>query len=165
VLIFVSGVAAALGGLATPRLTDLTPERRLLPLLLVTSSLGLVALVGARSAWAFTTVRFLQSLCIAPLFPLVVARVAQRGSVEAISVVTSARTGGGFVGPVLATSILAWGPPALLYLAMASVGLACVPLTRPRFARVGLTVLRDRFGRRWRLRRWRLRRRVDLRWG
>ncbi|HSE94393.1 MAG TPA: MFS transporter, partial [Methylomirabilota bacterium] len=82
VLIFASGVAAAVGGLAAPRLLELMPERRLLPLLVVASSAGLLALAAPRSLGLYILVRFLQAVAIAPLFPLVVARIAQHGGGE-----------------------------------------------------------------------------------
>jgi MFS family permease len=114
VVVFVSAVAAGLGAVLTPRLGALLPERSLLALLLV--------------VFGFAAVRFLQVLCAAPIFPLVVARAAQQGSGGAIGVINSARIGGSFVGPVLATSILSVSSPAVLYVTLAVVTLACVPL-------------------------------------
>jgi len=78
--------------------------------------------------WSYTVVRFLQVLCAAPIFPLVVGRIAQQGSGSAVGIVNSARIGASFIGPVLATSILAVGPPVALYLVLAGGGIACVPL-------------------------------------
>ncbi|HXH82310.1 MAG TPA: hypothetical protein VNN07_05200, partial [Candidatus Tectomicrobia bacterium] len=128
IVIFASGVAAALGSLAAPRLAELAPERRLVAALLVGSSLLVGGLALAGSVWPYGILRFLQVLVIAPMFPIVVARIAQSAGGEAIGVINSARIGAAFLGPVLATSILSWGPPALLYLALALMGLACVPL-------------------------------------
>ena len=73
-----------------------------------------------------------QVLCIAPVFPLVVARVAQHAGGDVIGIVNSARIGASFVGPVVATSILAWGSPATVYLVLAVLGAACVPVLRLR---------------------------------
>ena len=129
-LIFVSGVAGAVGGLLAPRLADQVHHRRLLPVLLTASSVGLVLLGAAGSVWLYTTLRILQSLAIAPLFPLVVGRIAHHGGGEAIGILNAARAGGSFVGPVVATSILAWGPPSVVYLLLGVAGLAAVPLTR-----------------------------------
>jgi len=72
--------------------------------------------------------RFLQVLCIAPVFPLSVAAIAQRASGEAIGFVNSARIGAAFLGPVLATTLLSSMPPAAVYLVLAALGLAVVPL-------------------------------------
>ncbi|OGL08906.1 MAG: hypothetical protein A3I17_04055 [Candidatus Rokubacteria bacterium RIFCSPLOWO2_02_FULL_72_37] len=127
-LIFVSGAAAALGALVTNRLAELLPERRLIPGLLLASSvfLGLLGVVG--SVWTYGVLRFFQVLCIAPVFPLVVARLAQRAGGAAIGVINSARIGAAFVGPVVATTLLTWAPTQALYLVLAAIGVACLPL-------------------------------------
>ncbi len=132
VLIFVSGVAAALGALAVPRLGELFPERRLIAGLLVASSLSVAALAAAGSVWPYGGLRFLQVLSIAPVFPLIVSRVLQHAGGSAIGVINAARIGAGFIGPVAATSLLAWTSPAVVYCLLASIGLACVPLVRVR---------------------------------
>jgi hypothetical protein len=59
-----------------------------------------------------------------------VAGLAPRASGEAIGFVNSARIGAAFLGPVIATTLLAWGPPALVYLALAAAGLAVIPVLR-----------------------------------
>jgi DHA1 family multidrug resistance protein-like MFS transporter len=129
-LVFVSGVAAAAGGLAAPHLADQVAERRLVPLLLLGSS-ALLALFGVTgSLWGFTVLRAVQSVVVAPLFPVVVARVARRGGGEAIGVVNAARVGSGFVASVAATSVLAWAPPAVLYVALAAAGVGAVLVAR-----------------------------------
>ena len=51
---------------------------------------------------------------------------------DVIGIVNSARIGASFVGPVAATSILAWGSPATVYLVLAVLGIACVPVLRLR---------------------------------
>jgi MFS family permease len=132
VLIFVSGVAAALGAMAVPRLGELFPERRLIAVLLVASSVSVAALAAAGSVWPYGGLRFLQVLSIAPVFPLVVSRVVQHAGGSAIGVINAARIGAGFVGPVAATTLLAWTSPAVVYFLLASIGLACVPLVRMR---------------------------------
>jgi DHA1 family multidrug resistance protein-like MFS transporter len=128
-VIFASAVAAALGSVLASRLADLVPERRLLPGLLVLSSLFIAALAPVRNVWVYGALRFCQVLCVAPVFPLTVARIAQAGGV-AIGIVNSARIGAAFLGPVLATTLLAWSAPSALYAALALVGVACVPLAR-----------------------------------
>jgi len=59
---------------------------------------------------------------IAPVFPLAVARIAQSAGGVAIGVVNSARIGAAFVGPVLATTLLAWSAPGALYASLALIG-------------------------------------------
>jgi DHA1 family multidrug resistance protein-like MFS transporter len=130
VLIFVSGAAAAIGALATTRLAELFAERRLLVTLLCAASALQAALAVAHSVWLYGVIRFLQVLCLAPVFPLVVARIAQSAGGGAIGVINAARIGAAFVGPVIATTILAWTTPLLLYLVLAAIGVACVPLVR-----------------------------------
>jgi DHA1 family multidrug resistance protein-like MFS transporter len=131
-VVFVSAVAAGVGALMTPRLAELWPERRLMAGLLVASG-ALMALMALPSgAWGYSAVRFLQVMCAAPIFPLVVARTAQLGSGGAIGVINSARIGGSFIGPVVATSILSVSSPAALYVTLGLASVACVPLAFQR---------------------------------
>ena len=113
-LIFVAGVAAAIGGLVAPILAEHIPERRLLMGLLVTSSVVLVLLGGTRSLWAFT------------------AQVARRADAHAIGMITAARVGSGFVGPLVATTVLTAGSPALVYFLLGGAGIATALLLRRR---------------------------------
>jgi MFS family permease len=136
-LVFVSAVAAGLGALATPRLAARLPEGPLVAALLVSSGLLMAAMALPRSAWGFSVVRFLQVLCAAPIFPLVVARTAQQGSGGAIGVINSARIGGSFIGPVLATTILSVSSPAVLYVTLGLGCLLCVPLALRSWSRSG----------------------------
>lgn len=133
-LVFVSAAAAGLGAMAVPRLAAVWSERRLVVVLLVGSAALMVAQALPTGVWGYTLVRFLQVLWAAPVFPLVVARVVQQRSGSAVGIVNSARIGASFVGPVLATSVLAVAPPVILYLVLAAAGLACVPLALIRRA-------------------------------
>jgi DHA1 family multidrug resistance protein-like MFS transporter len=138
VLIFATGVAASLGAMAAPRLAELLGDRQAVRWFLLGSSLFLATLALAGNVWAFGALRFLQVLCIAPVFPLAVAAIAQRASGGAIGFVNSSRIGAAFIGPVLATTLLSSLPPAAVYLVLAALGLAVVPLVarldrRPRF--------------------------------
>ncbi len=126
-ILLASGIATAVGSVATPRLADLVGERRAVPWALAGSSLFLVALALAGNVWTFSAVRLLQMLCIAPVFPLSVAAIAQGASGQAIGFVNSARIGASFLGPVLATTLLTWAPPAAVYLVLAAPGLGLVP--------------------------------------
>jgi MFS family permease len=127
-VIFVSGVAAALGAVAAPRLVEAWPESRVIASLLVASSVFLAAFGLAGSVWSLGVLRFLQVLCVAPVFPIVVARIAHRAAGEAIGFVNSARIAAAFVGPVAATTLLAWAPASALYVLLGAAGVACVPL-------------------------------------
>ncbi len=131
-LIFASGLAAAAGSLAAPRLADLVGERRLLPALLIGSAVAVLALALAGSVWSYGVLRFLQVLAIAPVFPLVVAQIATHAGGQAIGFINSARLGAAFLGPVLATAVLARTSSLALYVLLAVASLACLPLTRLR---------------------------------
>jgi MFS family permease len=131
-LVFVSAAAAGLGAVLTPRLAALLPERTLLAGLLVASGGFMAAMALPATAWGYAVIRFLQVLCAAPIFPLVVARTAQQASGGAIGAVNSARIGGSFLGPVFATSILSVSSPAVLYAALGLASLACLPLALRR---------------------------------
>jgi DHA1 family multidrug resistance protein-like MFS transporter len=128
IVLFVSGVAAAVGSLIAPRLAEAVPERRLIPILLAGSSLCLAAFGLAGSVWTFGALRFLQVLCVAPVFPIVIARVAHRLGGKAIGLINAARIGAAFIGPVMATTLLAWAPAPVLYACLGLVGAACIPL-------------------------------------
>jgi MFS family permease len=131
-LVFVSAAATALGAMATPRLAGLAPERHLVAVALVASAVSVATLAIPRGVWGYTLARFVQVLCAAPVFPLVVARAAQHRSGTAVGIINSARIGASFVGPVLATSMLAASAPAALYLVLAGTALACVPIVLSR---------------------------------
>ena len=131
-VISASGVAAAVGSLAAPRLADLVSERRLVSVLLAVSAALLLAFSLAGSLWTFGTLRFLQVLCIAPVFPIIVARIAQHASGEAIGMVNSARIAAAFVGPVIATSMLSHTAAPAVYTVLAALTLVGVPLVRLR---------------------------------
>ncbi|MBI3826162.1 MAG: MFS transporter [Candidatus Rokubacteria bacterium] len=134
VLMFVSSAGAALGALATPRLLELGSPRRIVPALLVGSSLCLALLALVTSFWLYGLLRFLQVLSIAPVFPLAVTRIVQRAGGQVIGLINSARIGASFIGPVMATSVLSWSTPGVLYALLAAIGVACVPMARARVA-------------------------------
>jgi DHA1 family multidrug resistance protein-like MFS transporter len=127
-ILFASGIAAGLGAMATPLLADLVGERRALLWALAASSVFVAGLGLAGDVWTFGAIRLLQVLCIAPVFPLSVAAIAQRASGQVIGFVNSARIGASFLGPVLATTLLVWVPPAAVYVVLAALGLALVPV-------------------------------------
>jgi MFS transporter, DHA1 family, multidrug resistance protein len=131
-VIFASGLAAALGSMAAPRLAEHIGERRAVAGLLAASSALMGALGAATGPWSFAVVRFFQVLCIAPIFPLSVARIAQRASGGTIGLVNSSRIGAAFLGPVVATTLLSWAPPLAVYLVLALPGLALVPVLAER---------------------------------
>jgi DHA1 family multidrug resistance protein-like MFS transporter len=132
-VIFVTGLAAAVGSLVAPRLGELVGDLRAIVWFLAVSSLLLAAQALAPEIWSFGTLRFLQVLCIAPIFPLSVAAIAQRSSGTAIGFVNSSRIGAAFLGPVLATTVLTVAPVWTVYVLLAGFGLGMVPLLRRAF--------------------------------
>jgi DHA1 family multidrug resistance protein-like MFS transporter len=128
VIIFVSGAAAALGSLLAARLSDVFPRRQLLAGLLIGSSACVAALGVTTSVAVYGSLRFLQVLFIAPVFPIAVAGIAHRAGGQTIGAINSARIGAAFIGPVLATTVLAQARPWVLYLLLAVLGLGAVPV-------------------------------------
>ena len=59
-----------------------------------------------------------------------VAQVARRADAHAIGMINAARVGSGFVGPLVATTLMATGSPGLLYLALGAAGIAAALLLR-----------------------------------
>jgi MFS family permease len=114
--------------MVTPVLAELIGERRALPWAVAASSILLAALALAADVWSFSAIRLVQMLCIAPVFPLSVAAIAQRASGQVIGFVNSARIGASFLGPVVATTLLTWAQPAAVYLVLAALGLGVVPI-------------------------------------
>jgi MFS family permease len=135
IIIFASGAAAALGSMAAPRLGEMVGSRRLIPSLLIGASISVAALAVVSSVWLYGLLRFLQVLCVAPVFPIVVAGIAYRAGGQAIGTINAARIGAGFLGPVVAASVVSWSAPWAMYVLLAVIGLACVPLARLPAAR------------------------------
>jgi DHA1 family multidrug resistance protein-like MFS transporter len=127
-VVFISAAGAAAGALLTPHVARMLEESRLVAVLLAASSACLALQWVVPGILGFMVFRFLQVLCVAPVFPLVVARVAQHAGGAAIGVVNSARIGAAFLGPVLATAILAWTSPPALFAVLTLLGLAAIPL-------------------------------------
>jgi MFS family permease len=132
-VIFVTGLAAAVGSLIAPRIGELVGDLRAIVWFLGVSSLLLAAQALAPEVWTFGALRFLQVLCIAPIFPLSVAAIAQRSSGTAIGFVNSSRIGAAFLGPVFATTVLTVAPVWTVYVLLGGFGLAVVPLLRRSF--------------------------------
>ena len=56
------------------------------------------------------------------------AAIAHRASGQVIGFLNSARIGASFVGPVFATTLLAFAPPSSVELTLAALGLLLVPV-------------------------------------
>jgi hypothetical protein len=59
-----------------------------------------------------------------------VAQVARRAGGSTIGIINAARVGSGFVGPLVATSVLATGSPGLLYATFGAAGIGAALLLR-----------------------------------
>ena len=128
VVLFVTGLASATGAMLAPRIAEIRNERRIVPWLVAASSVLVAALALAPDAWSFSVLRFVQVLVVAPVFPIVVGAVAARASGEAIGFINSARISASFLGPIIATTLVASFAPALAFLSIAAVGLGLVPI-------------------------------------
>ena len=96
---------------------------------------------ASRYALSFTSGALLmrEALVVAPIFPLAVTLIARRAGGEAIALVNSSRIAASFVGPVVATTLLTWTTPSLLFALLAVPGLACLPVVgRGRTSRPGV---------------------------
>ena len=127
-LLFASSIATTLGSVAAPWMADAVGDRRALPWLLTASAVLLAVHALAGNVWTFGALRCAQALVVAPVFPLVVAAVAARASGQALGVINSARIGASFLGPVIATNLLAFTSPAVVFVSLALPGLLVVPL-------------------------------------
>ncbi len=134
-IIFATGVAAALGSMAAPWLAEHAGDRRTVAWFLGASSVVLAAFALAPEVWSFGGLRFIQVLCIAPVFPISVAAIAQRASGATIGLVNSARIAASFLGPVIATTLLAAGPAGIVYVVLAAIGFAVLPVVLRGLAR------------------------------
>ena len=85
-----------------------------------------VMLLFGENVWTFTLIRMAQTAAVSALPPLVMARVAERGTGGTLGVVNSSRFAGNFLGPILGTFILAQGSLASLYLTLAALTAAAL---------------------------------------
>src|SRR5262249_28185726 len=111
---------------------------------LVLSSLFVAALAPARNVWVYGTLRFLQVLCVAPVFPLAVARIAQAGGGVALRGRESPRIRAAVLGPLLATPPPARAAPTGARPHRAGVVGADRAPRRPRPGRGGVRAARTR---------------------
>ncbi len=118
---------ASIGGsTGLSRLASRVGATRLLFLCgLAATALQMVLLFG-ENVWTFTLIRMAQTAAVSALPPLVMARVAERGTGGTLGVVNSSRFAGNFLGPILGTFILAHGSLAGLYLTLAALTAAAL---------------------------------------
>jgi MFS transporter, DHA1 family, multidrug resistance protein len=136
-VVFASGAAAAVGSFTAPRLADALGARSALRAMVYGSGVGLALMAAAPTVWVFGAVRAAQVFCIAPVFPLLLAQVAGRVRGQTLGLVNSSRIAASFIGPLVATSILAYGAPAAVYALLAVAPLPCLPFALRHAGRRG----------------------------
>ncbi|MBI3455396.1 MAG: hypothetical protein HY002_06380 [Candidatus Rokubacteria bacterium] len=92
------------------------------------SGAGLCLLAVAPTVGWFAVVRVLQVFCIAPLFPLLFAHIARRVQSQVFGLVNSSRIAASFLGPIVATTLLAHAAPPAVYLVLAIAAVPCLPV-------------------------------------
>lgn len=123
---FLSGLALALGALVAAPLAARVGARRAVLWSFAASAICVGALALVWRVELLTAVRVLHVLLLAPALPLVMARAAQGNDGQAIGFANSARIGAYFVGPIVATSLLASMSPSFVFAVFALAGLAAL---------------------------------------
>lgn len=134
-LLFLSGLSLVVGSVTALPLSSRIGDQRAIVVCLAASSVCLGLLSTTHNAIGFAVIRSLEMLTIAPVMVLGTARVAQWTSGQAVGLVNSSRLGAAFVGPVVATNLLAWFTVEVTFGALALVGIACIPLVLRSTAR------------------------------
>jgi MFS family permease len=119
-------LASIAGSTGLSRLAPRVGATRLLFLCGLAATALQVMLYLGNTVWTFTLIRMAQTAAVSALPPLVMARVAERGTGGTLGLVNSARFAGNFLGPILGTFILAHGSLAGLYLTLAALSAAAL---------------------------------------
>ena len=114
-------LASIAGSTGLSRLAARVGATRLLFVCGLAATAFQVFLYFGNNVWTFTLIRMAQTAAVSALPPLVMARVAERGSGGTLALVNSARFAGNFLGPILGTFILAHGSLPGLYLTLAAL--------------------------------------------
>lgn len=126
-LIFLSGVALAVGALLAPAVAARMGERTVIFGGLLGSSVFLAFLGAASSLEVFAGIRLIHVVLVAPVFPILTARVAQWGGNQALGFLNMSRASAHFVGPVLATMLLSHFDVWAMFAVLGLIGVVCVP--------------------------------------
>lgn len=139
-MLFASSVTLAAGALPAPLLTARHGEPRTLGYCLGLSCMALALLSLAADVWQFMALWLLHVLLVAPVFPIITARVVGWSGGQALGALNSSRVAANFLGPVVATTLLSWLPSQTVFLLLALLGLACLPIAlQHRDEAVGVT--------------------------
>ncbi len=135
-ILFTTGIVLVVGPLAGPALCDRLGEVRVVVGCLTASSVLLIALGLGRSIWVFSALWLLHVTAIAPVFSVVTARVAQWTSGQALGLVNVFRVVATFLGPVVATMVLSWSSPPVLFGFLGGAGLLSLVAVLPTWRRM-----------------------------
>ncbi len=113
---------------------------RMISFLLVAGTLTQILLALVNGIVGFTLIRMIQTAMIAATFPLVISIFAAESRGEIIGFLNSARFAGNALGPIIATSILAWSNLTLLLLFVAALTFLVVLAFKIFFRERGIPV-------------------------
>jgi MFS family permease len=111
-------------------INNFAPRHRLRSVILYTglsAAFFQAAMCFGNGVFSFTLIRMLQTGAIAAIFPMILSVFASGARGQTLGLLNSARFAGNAIGPLMATSILAYSNLSILYLIIA--GLTLVALT------------------------------------
>jgi MFS family permease len=112
-----------LGNYFLSRLSSRIGLRRVITLSCLLGSLFQISLILASGVWSFTLIRMIQMGFIAVVFPLTISIFARDAGGKILGFLNSSRFVGGAVGPLMATSVLAYSNLLTLYTLIAGLTL------------------------------------------
>jgi len=123
ILIMAYTATATLGTFFLTRLSERMGRNRMIILLVLAGSLFQSLLSLSQGIFDFALCRMIQAGLIAATIPLVISVFAAESKAGAMGFLNASRFAGGAVGPVLATSILAYSNMTVLYLSITAMTL------------------------------------------
>ena len=123
ILIMLYTATATLGTFSLTRLSGRIGRNRMIILLVLLGTLFQSLLSLSRGVGDFAVIRMIQSGLIAAVIPLVISIFAAESKAGAMGFLNASRFAGAALGPVLATSILAYSNLTALYLSISGLTL------------------------------------------
>lgn len=114
-------VTALFGNYILSQIASKVGVRRVITIACILASLAQVLLILSRGVFSLMIIRMIQTGLIAPLFPLTISLFAKDIGGGMIGFLNSARFVGMAIGPLMATSILAYSNLLTLYLMIAGL--------------------------------------------
>jgi len=126
--------AAIVGNYVTCNMSDKIETKRLIALVCISAAVFQILLIFSNGVYSFAAIRMAQMGLIAAVPPLLISLLASDVGGTALGFLNSARFAGNAIGPLMATSIMAYSNLLTLYLviAIATVGSSLPLLTRRR---------------------------------